>query len=157
MTMHASSPAFAPASDTLLEWEWVLGLFASSRNAWLATVRPDGRPHAAPLWVVAVEGAIWFWTPDSTAKSKNLAHNNRAVLHIESGSDVAIIEARACHREVTASVVESYAAKYSSSSLDPMGFWAMEVESALAWQGHLGDTQINATRFTTTSPASADG
>jgi hypothetical protein len=149
-SVYASSPRFAPASDTLLDWDWVLALFASSRNAWLATVRPDGRPHAAPLWVVAVEGAIWFWTPDTTIKGTNLAHDNRAVLHVESGDDIAIIEGRASDREVTSNVVKAYAAKYSSTGLSPMGFWTIEVESALAWQGHLGDAQINATRFTPT-------
>lgn len=146
--MRASAPKFAPASASLLDWDWTLDLLASSRNAWLATIRADGRPHVAPLWLVVVERAIWFWTLDTTTKGKNLARDSHAVLHVESGDDVAIIEGRAARRDVTPNVLDAYAAKYESSDLDPGAFWTIEVESGRAWQGHLGSVQINATRFT---------
>jgi len=146
--VHASAPKFAPASASLLDWDWTLALLTASRNAWLATVRPDGRPHAAPLWLVVVEKAIWFWTLDTTTKGRNLAYDNHVVLHVESGDDVAIIEGRAQRGEATANVLDAYMSKYDSSNLDPSAYWTIEVESALAWQGHLGSAQTNATRFT---------
>jgi nitroimidazol reductase NimA-like FMN-containing flavoprotein (pyridoxamine 5'-phosphate oxidase superfamily) len=70
--MRASAPAFAPPGS-LLDWDWVLELLAAARSAWLATVRPDGRPHASPLWVVVVDRRIWFSTSATTAKARNLA------------------------------------------------------------------------------------
>jgi len=149
--MRASAPKFAPASASLLDWDWTLDLLASSRNAWLATIKPDGRPHVAPLWLVVVERSIWFWTLDTTAKGRNLAHDNHVVLHVESGDDVAIVEGRALRRAVTPGVLDAYASKYESRGLDPSAFWAIEIESARAWQGHLGSAQVNATRFTPTA------
>ncbi|MBA2475728.1 MAG: pyridoxamine 5'-phosphate oxidase family protein, partial [Actinobacteria bacterium] len=73
-----------------MTWEWTLELLASARNAWLATVRADGRPHVAPLWIVRVDASIWFSTPVSTTKGRNLEHDGRLALHVESGDDVAI-------------------------------------------------------------------
>jgi hypothetical protein len=149
--VHASSATSASGSAPLLDWEWALRLFGSCRNAWLATVRPDGRPHVAPLWVVVVDRRIWFWTLERTAKGRNLLHDDRAALHVESGDDVAIAEGRAMRTEVTQDVVDAYAAKYESVDLDRAAFWTIEVESGLAWQGHLGSAQVNATRFARSS------
>jgi nitroimidazol reductase NimA-like FMN-containing flavoprotein (pyridoxamine 5'-phosphate oxidase superfamily) len=40
---------------------------------WLATVRPDGRPHVMPLLRLSLDGAFYFITGESTRKGKNLA------------------------------------------------------------------------------------
>jgi hypothetical protein len=143
--VRASSPKFAP-SGALLSWDWVLGLLGGSRNAWLATTSADGRPHTAPLWIVVVHGAIWFSTPDSTTKGRNLARDARVALHAEAGDDVAIIEGHAVQRPAP-DVAAAYAEKYHWPDPDPRSFWMVEVESALAWRGHLGPVQIDATRF----------
>ena len=57
---------------------------------WIATTRPDGRPHSMPVWGVWVDGALWFGTYGQ--KVRNLAHEPYAVAHAESGEDVAIIK-----------------------------------------------------------------
>ena len=36
----------------LLPWSWAEERLRDSRNYWLATVRPDGRPHVMPVWAV---------------------------------------------------------------------------------------------------------
>jgi nitroimidazol reductase NimA-like FMN-containing flavoprotein (pyridoxamine 5'-phosphate oxidase superfamily) len=43
------------------------------RMYWLATVRPDGRPHVMPLLRLSLDGAFYFITGESTRKGKNLA------------------------------------------------------------------------------------
>jgi hypothetical protein len=144
--MRASTPAFAPGGS-LLEWDWVLELLASARNAWLASVRPDGRPHVAPLWVVVVDGAVWFSTPSTTTKGRNLAKDDRIALHVESGDDVTILEGRAVRR-AGEGVAAAYAAKYDWGDVQSDTLWVVDVESALAWRGHLGSGQVDATRFT---------
>ncbi|MBA3331299.1 MAG: pyridoxamine 5'-phosphate oxidase family protein, partial [Actinobacteria bacterium] len=93
--MHAAPPRFAPPSASLLTWEWVLDHLAGCRNAWLSTVRPDGRPHAAPLWIVIAGGRLWFSTPRTTTKAKNLRADGRIALHVDSGDVVTIIEGQA--------------------------------------------------------------
>lgn len=45
---------------------------------WLATVRPDGRPHVMPVGVLWVDGAFYFSTGAGTRKGKNLARNRSA-------------------------------------------------------------------------------
>jgi PPOX class probable F420-dependent enzyme len=143
--MRASAPKFAPPGS-LLDWDWVLELLAAARSAWLATVRPDGRPHASPLWVVVVDRRIWFSTSATTTKARNLAHDKRVVLHVEAGDHVAIVEGSAVRRRGEG-VAAAYAAKYGWAGPDPETLWEVAVDSALAWRGHLGSAQIDATRF----------
>ena len=80
---------------------------------WLATTRPDGRPHSMPVWGVWVDDALWFGTGGQ--KARNLAHQPYAVAHVESGEDVAIVEGpveRLPFAEAPAAVVAAYGAKY---------------------------------------------
>jgi len=49
---------------------------------WLATVRPDGRPHVMPVGVIWVDGAFCFQTGASTRKGKNLARNSHCVITV---------------------------------------------------------------------------
>src|SRR5262249_38551308 len=51
-------------------------------TCWLATVRPDGRPHVMPLGVLWVDGAFCFTAGAATRKAKNLAHNPHGVITV---------------------------------------------------------------------------
>lgn len=42
---------------------------------WVATVRPDGRPHVVPLLAVWLDGAVYFCTGPDERKAKNLDAN----------------------------------------------------------------------------------
>jgi len=68
---------------------------AKSRNYWICTVRPDGRPHSIPVWGFWIDGALYFGTARSTRKARNLAHNPALSVHLESGDDVIILEGSA--------------------------------------------------------------
>lgn len=50
------------------------------RTYWLATVRPDGRPHLVPLLGLWLDGAFYFITSETTRKGKNLAADPRCVI-----------------------------------------------------------------------------
>jgi len=65
------------------------------RNIWLATVRPDGRPHLTPIWFVWDGAAFYVCTQQNTVKARNLAHNAHAALSLEDGSSVVICEGQA--------------------------------------------------------------
>jgi PPOX class probable F420-dependent enzyme len=58
-------------------------LATRERTATLATVRDDGRPHAAPIWFVADDGLLWFTTWHDTVKARNLARDPRVVMSID--------------------------------------------------------------------------
>lgn len=51
-----------------------------ARIFWLATVRPDGRPHVTPLFSVWVENTLYFSTGEGERKAKNLAGNTHCVI-----------------------------------------------------------------------------
>src|SRR5688572_25270303 len=54
------------------------------RTYWLATVRPDGRPHVVPLLGLWLDGRFYFLTGENTRRGKNLAHDAHCVLTVGS-------------------------------------------------------------------------
>jgi hypothetical protein len=54
------------------------------RTAKLATVRPDGRPHLAPVWYdLDEDGSLVFNTGESTVKGRNLRRDPRVSLCVD--------------------------------------------------------------------------
>jgi len=74
---------------------------AKSRNYWICTTRPDGRPHSIPVWGFWLDGGLYFGTARSTRKARNLAHNPAISVHLESGDDVVILEGAAEEVDLT--------------------------------------------------------
>jgi len=72
-----------------------------SRNYWICSTRPDGRPHSAPVWGFWMDGAVYFGTARSSRKACNLARNSAVSIHLESGDDVVILEGRAAEVDLT--------------------------------------------------------
>lgn len=83
-----------PVSETsaLLPWFFVETRMTDARNYWLATVSEQNIPHAAPVWGVWDAGALFFATDPASRKAHNLATNPQAVVHLESGDEVVILE-----------------------------------------------------------------
>ena len=63
-----------------------LARLRAAMNYWVGTTRPDGRPHAAPVWGVWLDDALWFGTAGQ--KARNLAAHPYAVVHLDSADDV---------------------------------------------------------------------
>jgi len=72
-----------------------------SRNYWICTTRPDGRPHSIPVWGFWMDGAVYFGTARSSRKARNLAHNAAVSIHLDSGDDVVIVEGTAVEADLT--------------------------------------------------------
>ena len=83
-------------------------------NLWLATTRPDGRPHLAPVWFVAVDGDLWVGTGADSVKVRNLDADARATVALEDGDApvVAEVTAELVARPFPPPVVGAFAAKY---------------------------------------------
>jgi nitroimidazol reductase NimA-like FMN-containing flavoprotein (pyridoxamine 5'-phosphate oxidase superfamily) len=62
---------------------------------WLATVRPDGRPHVMPVGVVWLEGAFYFTAGPGTRKAKNLAKNAQCVITLAASGIDLVVEGEA--------------------------------------------------------------
>jgi PPOX class probable F420-dependent enzyme len=73
-------------------WTQVGEMLSAARNYWLGTTRPDGRPHAMPVWGVWLDDMFWFATDRRSRKGRNLARKPALVVHLESGDNVVVLE-----------------------------------------------------------------
>lgn len=64
-------------------------------TCWLATVRPDGRPHVMPLGVLWVDGALYFNAGATTRKARNLAHDPHCVITVATDAFDLVVEGEA--------------------------------------------------------------
>lgn len=79
-------PLAADESGTT-PWEFARERLAnpeSPRTCWLATVRPDGRPHLMPLITFWIDGALHVVAGEGTRKARNLAADGRCVIGMSS-------------------------------------------------------------------------
>jgi predicted pyridoxine 5'-phosphate oxidase superfamily flavin-nucleotide-binding protein len=112
---------------------------ATERNLWLATVRPDGRPHLVPVWFVAVGEQLWVGTGAASVKVANLVAEPRAVVALEDGNDplVAEVTARIADRPWPPAVVDAFARKYGWDVTvevdDDLGTVALVEVSVVRW------------------------
>jgi len=75
-----------------LDWATVRAGLESSLHYWMATTRPDGRPHVVPRWGVWLDDRFWYDGSPETRHSRNLAKNPAATLHLESGEAATIAD-----------------------------------------------------------------
>lgn len=61
-------------------WSVAVARLRDAEIFWLATVRPDSRPHVTPLLGVWQDGALHFTTGPEERKSRNLTSNQHVVL-----------------------------------------------------------------------------
>ena len=58
-------------------------LAEGTRTGKLATTRPDGRPHVAPIWFVVEDDSLVFNTWHTSVKARNLAADPRGALVVD--------------------------------------------------------------------------
>ena len=130
--------------DGQLSWAWVDAQMTAARNYWVASTRPDGRPHVAPVWGVWFEGALYFGTGRTSQKGRNLLANPAVVVHLESGDDTVILEGtveQISDAALLTQIYTVYAAKYPGyeppAEPSPDELWyVVRVSKGLAWQEH---------------------
>ena len=108
-------PDFSAGEEGMLTWDWVDKRMAEARNYWICSTRPDGRPHARPVWGVWFEGTLYFSTHRQSHNARNLTRNPEVAMHLESGDETVIFEGVV--EEVTDSTIftgmaDAYQAKY---------------------------------------------
>ncbi|HWO72233.1 MAG TPA: pyridoxamine 5'-phosphate oxidase family protein [Dehalococcoidia bacterium] len=102
-------------AEGLLPWRWAEDRLRRNRNYWLATVRPDGRPHLMPVWGVWLDGSFFFSTAASSRKAKNLRSDPRCALSVENGLEPIVVEGTARPVEDAATLeraADAYSRKY---------------------------------------------
>lgn len=129
----------------LLPWSHAVRLLTQARNYWVSTAGADGAPHAMPVWGVWLGGRFLFSTSPASRKARNLAHDPRVVVHLESAAELVVVEGVA--REVAeADVIEAFLAAYNpkyawSFTADELraGLFEVRPRKAFAWLGDQGE------------------
>jgi hypothetical protein len=123
-------------ADGYVAWDDVEERLRESLHYWLATTRPDGRPHVVPRWGVWLDGTFWYDGSPETVHVRNLEENADAVLHLESGSEVTIVEGRSLRCDpITGGLGErlaaEYARKYGSEYTPSPDAWSDEIAGGM--------------------------
>jgi hypothetical protein len=136
---HVSGYGIPSRAEGLLPWSFVEERMVAARDYWVATVRPDGRPHITPVWGLWVDGAFYFGSGPQTRKARNLSENRNVAVH-PVDDDVIIVEGVA---EVVSDLDPVFAervyadsvAKYGTGSRDIEGSYAVRPRVVFAWMG----------------------
>ena len=117
-----------------IEWSWVVERMTAARDYWVATTRADGSPHLSPVWGVWHDAAFHFFTDKDSLKARNIRRDPRAVIHLESGDEVVIMEGTLEPEVAMPDLVSAYEGKYGISLGDkPEGLYRLKLAKALAW------------------------
>jgi PPOX class probable F420-dependent enzyme len=157
----ASRPGFPTGyglhsdEEGLVPWSEAAAKLEHARNYWIGTTRPDGSPHAMPVWGLWLDDSLFFSSGSTSRKSRNLARDPRVVVHLESGDDVVVVEGLA--QRVTDSaelrrIAELYSAKYDFE-FDPTNpdYPVFRVRPRIAYAWLERDFPGTATRYAFTS------
>ena len=76
----------------LLPWSWAEERLTKSHDYWVATARPDGRPHLMPVWAVWDDGALWFSSSVGSRKARNLSAGARCSIATDNPWEPVVLE-----------------------------------------------------------------
>jgi hypothetical protein len=102
-----------------IPWEGTELRLRSGRSLIIASTRPEGRPHAMPVWFLWLDQRLYFMTPSTTQKARNLAREPWLVAHVGDGDDVLMVEGPAL-RVTDASERDRTDAAYRDKYVDPV-------------------------------------
>src|SRR5215475_8074507 len=88
-------------SREILATDWT----TTDLTFFVATVRPDGRPHSAGVGAAWVDGELYFTSGPGTLKSRNLATNSACTVSVRLPGIDLVLEGEA-HRVTDPSTVE---------------------------------------------------
>lgn len=77
--------------DGTLPWTWAEERLAAAETYWVATARPDGRPHLVPIWAAWLDGRLWFEGGAATRRARDIAGNPAISISVEVPVDGAVI------------------------------------------------------------------
>jgi hypothetical protein len=93
-----------------LAWEWVEQQLRDAGTYWIVG-RGSGSPPARPVWGIWHEGAVYL-SVGSPAVRGAIAGDAHVTVHLDSGTDVVIVEGVASAADMTPGLIGVYGAKY---------------------------------------------
>jgi nitroimidazol reductase NimA-like FMN-containing flavoprotein (pyridoxamine 5'-phosphate oxidase superfamily) len=82
----------AEQGSGLIPWPEIERRLTVSHDYWVATVRPDGRPHVMPVWGVWFDGRLWFSSGLRSRKARNLAAEPRCTITTDQAQDPVVLD-----------------------------------------------------------------
>jgi hypothetical protein len=135
-----------------LDWTDVERRLESATVYWIASTRPDGRPHVIPRDGMWLDGGLHYGGSPETVHYRNITHNPHAVVHIGDGQEAIIVEGAVEIEKPTAEMAarlsdESFRKYPQYGRLEPSvymgGVSVLRPRRVLAWTSFTE----NATRF----------
>ncbi|MFZ0659604.1 MAG: pyridoxamine 5'-phosphate oxidase family protein [Candidatus Binataceae bacterium] len=149
--MPGYAVAAASEGKRLLPWSWARERLEKSKNYWISTTRPDGRPHSVPIWGIWMDQRFVFSSGRESRKARNLAANPRCVITNDNGDEAVIVEGIAFETADLALLrryKQRYDPKYNWDLDLAMGpFFIVEPEVVFAFIDHPGEFTQTATRW----------
>jgi hypothetical protein len=144
-----TSYPFPTSRRERMTWSQAVSRLEQAANYWLATTRPDGRPHVTPIWGVWLDDAFYFQGAPTAHWAANIATNPAIAIHSESGDDVVILEG-AARRIVTDTSLGDRLIAAWQTKYDPLppeiapqpathGLFQLRPIAARAWSAGLHD------------------
>ena len=150
-----------PASTSGLKpWSWALDRLEKSHNYWIATSRPDGRPHLMLVWGIWWQDAFWFSTGPRTRKAKNIAAHPHVVIGTEDAGEAVILEGvpqEIEDRSIWRQLAKIYNAKYGGD-VEPIlmssdgNVYRVDPRVAFAQDEHAENFADSVTRWSFSEP-----
>jgi hypothetical protein len=102
----------------LLPFAWAEERLRSSHSYWIATCRPEGRPHLMPVWGVWLDGQLFFSSSRQSVKARNLAATPDIVVATDNPDEAVMLEGTATLVQPSDKVFkpfnDAYIAKYDT-------------------------------------------
>jgi len=124
----------------LLPWSWAVERLQRSHDYWVATIRPDGRPHVMPVWGVWMGDALWFSSSRGSRKARNLATNAHCSIATDNAYEPVVIEGEAVSIDDLAAIGafvaatnQKYQTDYSIDFFNPADNACLKVVPAWAF------------------------
>jgi general stress protein 26 len=137
-----------------MPWSWAKERLIASRNYWVVSLWPDGRPHAMPVWGLWHQDSFWFSSSRGSRKARNLAADPRCVIATEDAMEPVVIEGTAelvTERETLEAMLALENAKYETDYgielMDPDVNSAFRVRPGWAFGLSEGDFTGSPTRW----------
>lgn len=132
-----------------LVWTGVRTELERAQNYWIATVRPDGRPHVVPVEGLWIDDAWYYSGSKETVHYQSAAANPHAVMHLEEATKAFIVEGEVAPIDpapplaacLTKASREKYG--YAPTADEHSGFLRLSPHRVIAWTAF----PKNATRF----------
>ena len=132
---HLPDYGVLPDPDGLLPWSWARERLERSHNYWIATTRPDSRPHVTAVWGVWLGDVFYFSMALGSRKGRNLAANSACAVTTETAGEAVIVEgtfAGPAVASVEGEVRDAYKRKYDWET-EGYDFFAVRPQTAFGF------------------------